>query len=75
MLGRIIKVEHCGKYLKREEEDEETRQKKREARGVCRAFQRKECTRGDSCKFSHNENVRKKNHLRYVKFESRCSFY
>ncbi|CAA7032284.1 unnamed protein product [Microthlaspi erraticum] len=55
VLGRIIKVDHCGKYVKREEEDEETKQKKREARGVCRAFQRNECTRGDSCKFSHDE--------------------
>ncbi|XP_010454294.1 PREDICTED: zinc finger CCCH domain-containing protein 42-like [Camelina sativa] len=57
VLGRIIKVEHRGEYLKREEEeDDETKEKKREARGVCRAFQRRECTRGDSCKFSHDEN-------------------
>ncbi|ESQ42493.1 hypothetical protein EUTSA_v10015340mg, partial [Eutrema salsugineum] len=55
VLGWIIKVDHCGGYKKIEEEDEETKQKKREARGVCRAFQRKECTRGDSCKFSHDE--------------------
>lgn len=62
-----MKVDHCGKYVKREEEDEETKQKKREARGVCRAFQRKECTRGDSCKFSHDEEVRREhNHLRFT---------
>ncbi|KFK27393.1 hypothetical protein AALP_AA8G377200 [Arabis alpina] len=55
VLGRIIKVDHYDDYVKREDEDEETKQKKREARGVCRAFQRMECTRGDSCKFSHDE--------------------
>uniref|UniRef100_A0A1J3FMW8 Zinc finger CCCH domain-containing protein 42 n=1 Tax=Noccaea caerulescens TaxID=107243 RepID=A0A1J3FMW8_NOCCA len=55
LLGRTIKVDHCGKYTKHEEEDEETRLKKREERGVCRAFQKGECTRGDFCKFSHNE--------------------
>ncbi|KAL8503760.1 hypothetical protein ACS0TY_022470 [Phlomoides rotata] len=38
-----------------EEEDEETKQQKREERGVCRAFQKGECNRGDICKFSHNE--------------------
>ncbi|XP_010535403.1 PREDICTED: zinc finger CCCH domain-containing protein 25 [Tarenaya hassleriana] len=55
ILGRIIRVDHCSKYVKREEEDDETLQQKREARGVCRAFQRGECTRGASCKFSHDE--------------------
>lgn len=45
VLGRTIKVEHYGEYLKREEEDEETKQKNREARGACRAFQRRECSR------------------------------
>lgn len=57
VLGRIIRVDHCSKYVKREEEDDETLQQKREARGVCRAFQRGECTRGASCKFSHDEKV------------------
>ncbi|GMN23782.1 hypothetical protein TIFTF001_000262 [Ficus carica] len=55
ILGRTIRVDHCSKYKKKEEEDEETEQKKREARGVCRAFQRGECTRGAGCKFSHDE--------------------
>ncbi|CAH8267741.1 unnamed protein product [Arabidopsis lyrata] len=55
VLGRTIKVDHCREYKKHEEEDEETRRQNREARGVCRAFQRGECTRGDSCKFSHDE--------------------
>lgn len=68
VLGRIIKVDHCGEYVKREDEDEETMHKKREARGVCRAFQRRECTRGDSCKFSHDERVKDHNHLRYAIF-------
>ncbi|KDO66863.1 hypothetical protein CISIN_1g0224201mg, partial [Citrus sinensis] len=55
ILGRTIRVDHVAKYKKKEEEDEETRQRMREERGVCRAFQRGECTRGDGCKFSHNE--------------------
>ncbi|KAJ4725603.1 zinc finger CCCH domain-containing protein 25-like [Melia azedarach] len=55
ILGRIIRVDHVSNYKKKEEEDEETRQRKREERGVCRAFQRGECTRGDGCKFSHDE--------------------
>lgn len=55
ILGRIIRVDHVAKYKKKEEEDEEAEQQKREARGVCRAFQRGECTRGAGCKFSHNE--------------------
>ncbi|KAI4338353.1 hypothetical protein L6164_016692 [Bauhinia variegata] len=55
ILGRIIRVDHVNKYKKKEEEDEETERQKREARGVCRAFQRGECTRGASCKFSHDE--------------------
>lgn len=57
ILGRVIRVDHVTKYKKKEEEDEETEQKKREARGVCRAFQRGECTRGAGCKFSHDEQV------------------
>ncbi|KAJ4834682.1 hypothetical protein Tsubulata_003579 [Turnera subulata] len=55
ILGRIIRVDHVTKYKKKEEEDEEAEQQKREARGVCRAFQRGECTRGAGCKFSHDE--------------------
>ncbi|KAM7259674.1 hypothetical protein ACFE04_015415 [Oxalis oulophora] len=55
ILGRTIRVDHVTKYKKTEEEDEETRQQKREERGVCRAFQKGECTRGDGCKFSHDE--------------------
>jgi len=58
VLGRIIRVDHVDKYKKKEEEDEETERQKREARGVCRAFQRGNCTRGASCKFSHDEQVR-----------------
>lgn len=58
VLGRIVRVDHVSKYKKKEQEDEEEEQRKREARGVCRAFQRGDCTRGASCKFSHNEMVR-----------------
>lgn len=55
VLGRTIRVDHVTKYKKKEEEDEEAEQQKREARGVCRAFQKGECTRGAGCRFSHNE--------------------
>ncbi|KAL7002917.1 hypothetical protein U1Q18_004077 [Sarracenia purpurea var. burkii] len=55
VLGRIIRVDHVNKYKKKEEEDEETERQKREARGVCHAFQRGNCTRGAGCKFSHDE--------------------
>ncbi|KAF5446742.1 hypothetical protein F2P56_032345 [Juglans regia] len=55
ILGRIIRVDHVSNYKKKEEEDEETERKKREERGVCRAFQRGDCTRGAGCKFSHDE--------------------
>ncbi|XP_028127416.1 zinc finger CCCH domain-containing protein 25-like isoform X1 [Camellia sinensis] len=57
VLGRIIRVDHVTNYKKKEEEDEETERQKREARGVCRAFQRGECNRGAGCKFSHDEQV------------------
>lgn len=65
-------MDHCGEYVKREDEDEETKQKKREDRGVCRAFQRRECTRGDSCKFSHHERVKIPQYLNEACF-SICS--
>ncbi|XP_004294254.1 PREDICTED: zinc finger CCCH domain-containing protein 25 [Fragaria vesca subsp. vesca] len=55
VVGRTIRVDHVPKYKKMEEEDEEEAQRKREERGVCRAFQRGECTRGAACRFSHNE--------------------
>ncbi|KAG1337723.1 Zinc finger CCCH domain-containing protein 25 [Cocos nucifera] len=55
LLGRIVRVDHVGNYKKKEEEDEEKEQPKREARGVCRAYQRGECNRGALCKFSHDE--------------------
>ncbi|GAA0164703.1 hypothetical protein LIER_20274 [Lithospermum erythrorhizon] len=55
VLGRTIRVDHCSKYRKLEEEDPETTRQKREERGVCRAFQKGQCNRGDSCKFSHDE--------------------
>ncbi|KAI3898957.1 hypothetical protein MKW92_011970 [Papaver armeniacum] len=55
VLGRVIRVDHVAKYKKKEETDEEEEQQKREERGVCHAFQRGECNRGASCKFSHNE--------------------
>ncbi|KAI9196214.1 hypothetical protein LWI28_021991 [Acer negundo] len=55
ILGRIIRVDLVTKYKKKEEGDEETEQRKREERGVCRDFQRVECTRGAGCKFSHDE--------------------
>ncbi|WVZ61116.1 hypothetical protein U9M48_011038 [Paspalum notatum var. saurae] len=55
VLGRIIRVDHVSKYKKKEEEDEEEQQQKREARGVCYAFQKGECNRGASCRYSHDE--------------------
>ncbi|XP_073384919.1 uncharacterized protein [Physcomitrium patens] len=53
--SRIIKVDHVSDYKRKLEEDEEEKQRKREERGVCYAFQRGECKRGDDCKFSHDE--------------------
>ncbi|KAJ8644489.1 hypothetical protein MRB53_006237 [Persea americana] len=55
LLGRIVRVDHVSNYKKKEEEDEEKERQKREARGVCRAFQKGECNRGAACKFSHDE--------------------
>uniref|UniRef100_A0ACD5WDR9 Uncharacterized protein n=1 Tax=Avena sativa TaxID=4498 RepID=A0ACD5WDR9_AVESA len=55
VLGRIIKVDHVDKYKMKEEEDEAEVAKKREERGVCYAFQKGECNRGDACRFSHDE--------------------
>jgi len=55
---RIIRVDHVEKYKKMEEEDEEKAKQKREARGVCRAFQRGEYTCEAGCKVSHDEQVR-----------------
>ena len=63
VLGRIIRVDHVSKYKKKEEEDEEERQQKREARGVCYAFQKGECNRGASCRYSHDEQVSAANAL------------
>eukprot|EP00262_Sarcandra_glabra_P011797 TRINITY_DN2907_c0_g1_i2.p1 TRINITY_DN2907_c0_g1~~TRINITY_DN2907_c0_g1_i2.p1 ORF type:complete len:303 (+),score=63.25 TRINITY_DN2907_c0_g1_i2:282-1190(+) len=59
LLGRIVRVDHVSKYKKKEEEDEEKEQQKREARGVCRAFQKGECDRGAACKFSHDKQRNK----------------
>lgn len=39
VVGRIIKVDHVGDYKRKLEEDKEEKQRKREERGVCYAFQ------------------------------------
>lgn len=57
LLDRIVRVDHVSNYKKKEGDEEKERQK-REARGVCRAFQKGECNRGAACKFSHDEQVR-----------------
>jgi len=58
ILGRIVRVDHVSNYKKKEEEEDDEKEKqKREERGVCRAFQRGDCTRGASCRFSHDEHV------------------
>ncbi|GER56213.1 RNA recognition motif (RRM)-containing protein [Striga asiatica] len=85
ILGRIIRVDHVSKYKKLEEEDEETKQRKREERGVCRAFQKGECNRGDSCRFSHDQQraadtgwgAEDDRHSRWVqdKFEGRTGHF
>eukprot|EP00899_Mesostigma_viride_P005492 jgi/Mesvir1/14944/Mv14620-RA.1 len=51
VAGRVIRVDHCAKYRRPKEDEEEAA---REERGVCHAFQRGECRRGSSCKYSHN---------------------
>ncbi|GER31858.1 RNA recognition motif (RRM)-containing protein [Striga asiatica] len=81
ILGRIIRVDHVSKYKKLEEEDEETKQRKREERGVCRAFQKGECNRGDSCRFSHDQQraadtgwgAEEDRHSRWVQEDSKRS--
>ncbi|CAI5972090.1 unnamed protein product [Closterium sp. NIES-64] len=54
VAGRIVKVDHVADYKRIAKEDEEEREKRREENGVCYAFQRGECTRGDNCRFSHD---------------------
>nr|GFB21330.1 zinc finger CCCH domain-containing protein 25 [Tanacetum cinerariifolium] len=55
ILGGTIRVDHVAKYKKKDKGDEEEEQRKTKERGVCRASQIGECTRGAGCKFSHNE--------------------
>lgn len=57
IAGRIVRVDHVANYKRKKEEDEEERNAAREERGVCYAFQRGECTRGNACRFSHDEQV------------------
>ncbi|CAI7855548.1 unnamed protein product [Closterium sp. NIES-54] len=54
VAGRIVRVDHVADYKRIAKEDEEEREKRREENGVCYAFQRGECSRGDNCRFSHD---------------------
>ncbi|GJP78143.1 hypothetical protein CLOP_g8476 [Closterium sp. NIES-67] len=54
VAGRIVRVDHVADYKRIAKEDEEERQQRREENGVCYAFQRGECSRGDNCRFSHD---------------------
>ncbi|ERN15726.1 hypothetical protein AMTRI_Chr07g26300 [Amborella trichopoda] len=54
VLGRIIRVDHVADYKKRQENEEEEGLK-REARDLCRAYQKGNCNRGAACKFLHSE--------------------
>ncbi|CAI5472791.1 unnamed protein product [Closterium sp. Yama58-4] len=57
VAGRIVRVDHVADYKRIAKEDEEEREKRREENGVCYAFQRGECSRGDNCRFSHDAQV------------------
>ena len=62
VASRTLRVDHVGEYKRvapETEEEEEERKRRREEAGVCRAFQRGECSRGDRCRFSHDPLVRR----------------